>query len=50
MAQSRRILRRNCYGSYLGLKKRGQRVRTMPAHDPAADVAHLGETPFSNDD
>jgi hypothetical protein len=25
------ILRRNGYGSWLGLNRRGQRVRTMPA-------------------
>jgi hypothetical protein len=30
VAQSRKILRRNGYGSYLGLKTRGHRVCTMP--------------------
>jgi hypothetical protein len=35
MAQGRKILRRNGYGSYLGLKRRGRRVRTMRAVDPS---------------
>jgi hypothetical protein len=34
MAQGRKILRRNGYGSYLGLKRRGQRVRNMPPLTP----------------
>ena len=33
MAQGRKILRRNGYRSDLGLKRRGQRVRTMPTLD-----------------
>jgi hypothetical protein len=35
VAQGRKILRRNGYGSYLGLKRRGRRVRTMRAVDPS---------------
>jgi hypothetical protein len=39
LAQGRKILRRNDYDSYLGLKRRGKRVRTMPAPDPQAAIA-----------
>jgi hypothetical protein len=38
----RKILRRNGYGSYLGLNRRGQRVRTMPALDPFRNSTRSG--------